>query len=103
MLINYLNSQKNFNELFEKEAGNNRSIKSKPEIFSHRIIKKLVLFSGEQERLKTIKLEKETFASITRRTNKHMSYRFEEGVSSFNIEGMRTMNNIKKTNVNCDF
>ena len=44
MLINQLNSQKNFAEFLEKEVGEEKQMKTRPDIFDHAIIKKLTLF-----------------------------------------------------------
>ena len=44
MLINHLNNQKHYNDLFDRDSTEKPVMKSRPDLFSHPIIKKIILF-----------------------------------------------------------
>jgi len=94
MLIDHLNNQKHYNELFDRDSIEKPVMKSRPDIFSHPIIKKMILFENSDRR-NTLKLENSNVTSYKRRPRKHLSSRFEQHFS-FAIEDIKTMNNIKK-------
>ena len=50
MLIDHLNSQKNYNDIFDKDTAEKPQIKSRPDLFKHHLISQVILFSAEQKK-----------------------------------------------------
>ena len=50
MLIDHLNSQKNYNETFDKDTIEKPQIKSRPDLFQHKLISQVILFSAEKKK-----------------------------------------------------